>query len=142
VAAGSKPPEEFGVYNVELAEPGGEGLWLGVKCVRRESIDGRVSAGIGVAESVSIGALSLDTKPDGIYDTKPVGVDDTAFLRELGTKSDRAIGEPANNAERQHEAINSKREHTSIVPEWEWEPFVIIGGGKPAQFIRFIGERV
>jgi len=145
VAAGSKPPEEFGVYDVELAEPGGEGLWLGVKCVRRESIDGRVSAGIGVAESVSIGALSLDTKPDGIYDTKPVGVDDTAFLRELGTEPHRAIRQPAINSqreyspvvsEREHTTIKSKRQHTSI--DAQRQPTVVITKREPAQFIRVI----
>jgi hypothetical protein len=147
VAAGSKPVEEFRVYNVELAESRGQGLWLGHRCIKRESVDCGFAAGVSGAESVSIGALGAE--PVSIYHTKSFGVDDAALLGRLGIESDRAIGKPADSkcehsavvSEREHATIKSKRQHTSV--DAQRQPTVVITKRQPAQFIRSIRrERV
>jgi hypothetical protein len=138
VAAGSKPAEEFRFDDVEFAESGGEGLWLGLGRIRRESVDSSFGA-----SRFGINSALIDCR-------KPVRIDDTAgVFREFATESDGSIREPAINSQRQHSPIFTEREysrvfsqrkHTSIVSEWQWQPFIVIGG-KPAQFIRIIGRK-
>jgi hypothetical protein len=104
VAARFKPVEEFRVYDVQLAESRGQGLWLGHRCVERESVDCGFAAG-----RFRINSARIDR-------CKPVRVHDTAVIfREFATESDRAFGEPAINSERQHEAIYSQREYSRVV---------------------------
>ena len=134
MAARFKPVEEFRVYDVQLAEPGGQGLWLGHRRVECESVDCGFAAG-----RFRINSARIDR-------CKPVRLDDTAVIfREFATESDRAVGEPAINSERQHEAINSQREHTTIKSKRQHtsidaqrQPTVVITKREPAQFIRVI----
>jgi hypothetical protein len=147
VAAGSKPVEEFRLYDVEFAKSRGEGLWFGVRGIRRESVDSSFGA-----KRVGINSALIDCG-------EPVRIHDTAgVFREFATEPDRAVGRPAVIAkrehsrvfselkraavfsERKHTAIVSERKHTAIVSEWQWQPFIFIGG-KPAQFIRIIGRK-
>jgi hypothetical protein len=101
VAARFKPVEEFRVYDVHLAESGGQGLWLGHKCVECESVDGGFAAG-----RFRINSARIDR-------CKPVRLHDAAVVfREFAIESDRAVGEPAINSERRHEAIDSQREYS------------------------------
>jgi len=129
VAAGSKPAEEFRLDDVEFAESGGEGLWFGVRCNRRESVDSSFGA-----SRFGINSALIDCR-------KPVRVHNAAgIFREFATESDRAVREPAIDAKREHSRVFSERKHTAIVPEWQWQPFIVISG-KPPQFIRIIRRK-
>jgi len=150
VAAGSKPPEEFRVYDVERAESGGQGLWFGHKCVRCESVDCGFAAVGGGAESVSVGALVRDTKPIGGCNSRPVWVRvrNTALVGRLGTESDRAIRRPAVIAKRQPTFVIAKRQPAFLVANRQptvivtkRQPTVVITERQPAEFIRIIRRK-
>ena len=127
MAAGCEPKAEFRFVIVERTEPGSARLRIRH---RREPVDGGFAAGVGSAESFSIGALGGE--PFGGWNCKPVGVRHTALLGRLGAESDGTIGKPA-DPEREHatvvswskhSAIVAKREHTAIESEREFAPVV------------------
>jgi len=148
VAAGSKPVEEFRVYDVQLAESGGQGLWLGHRCVRCESVDCGFAAVVGGAKSVCIGALVRDTKPIGGCNRKPVWVRNTALVGRLGTESDRAIRRPAVIAKRQPTVVIAERQPAFLVANRQptvivtkRQPTVVITERQPAELIRIIRRK-
>jgi hypothetical protein len=120
VAAGSKSFEKLRFYDVQLAESGGQGLWLGHRRVECESVD------------CGFAAVRFRINSARIDRCKPVRLHDTAVIfREFATESDRAVGEPAINskrqhspvvAQRQHSPVNSECQHSSIVAKCEHSP--------------------
>lgn len=137
MAAGSKPVEEFRVYDVQLPESGGQGLWLGHRCVECESVDCGFAAG-----RFHINSARIDR-------CKPVRLHDTAVIfREFATESDRAVGRPAVIAKREPTVVIAEREpaflftkRQSTVIVTKRKPTVVITKRKPAQFIRVIRRK-